>query len=233
MAHRSMRVVTARVATLGLVPPRTAGSVPRGRHAPPLEVRQSQQRRRLFAAAAAVFSRVGYGDATAEAIAREAGMSKATFYEHFDNKEDCIISLFDAAIEVILGAMRAAGERSIDADPAARVRASAEAFLAALEQFPNEAQTLLVEIVGAGPRAMARRDRALDSVAQYIDDLNRRDHARGAAPRFASPHDAFAITGAVVELASRQIRTGRPANIAELEPVVERLTMGLLTDPPA
>ncbi len=207
--------------------------VPRGRHAPPLEIRLSLQRRRLFAAAAKVFSRAGYADASAAAIAREAGMSKATFYEHFANKEECIMALFDTAIEVILGAMRAAGERSIDADPVERVRASAEAFLAALEQFPDEAQTLLVEIVGAGPRAMARRDRALDAVAQYIDELNRRDHARGAAPRFASPHDAFAIAGAVVELASRQIRTGRPANIAELEPVVERLTMGLLTEPPA
>src|SRR5215213_5879660 len=116
---------------------------------------RGRQRRRLYAAAGAIFARVGYADATAEAIAREAGMSKATFYEHFDNKEDCIVSLFDAAIDVILGAMRAAGERSMDADPAERVRVSAEAFLGALEQFPDEAQTLLVEIVGAGPRALA------------------------------------------------------------------------------
>jgi len=191
-------------------------------------VRQDLQRRRLFAAAASVFSRLGYGEATAEAIAREAGMSKATFYEHFGNKEECIVALFDAAIDVILGAMRAAGDRNLDADPAVRVGALAEAFLAALEQFPDEARTLLVEVVGAGPRALTRRDRALDGVTQYIDDLNRRDFDRGAAPRFASPHDAFAIVGAVVELASRQIRTGRPAAIAELEPVVERLTMGLL-----
>jgi len=205
-----------------------ASIAPRGRHAPPLEVRQDLQRRRLFAAAASVFSRLGYGEATAEAIAREAGMSKATFYEHFGNKEECIVALFDAAIDVILGAMRAAGDRNLDADPAVRVGALAEAFLAALEQFPDEARTLLVEVVGAGPRALTRRDRALDGVAQYIDDLNRRDFDRGAAPRFASPHDAFAIVGAVVELASRQIRTGRPAAIAELEPVVERLTMGLL-----
>jgi AcrR family transcriptional regulator len=215
------------VATLLLVAERTSAA-PRGRHAPPLEVRQSQQRRRLFAAAAAVFARVGYGEATAEAIAREAGMSKATFYEHFANKEECIIALFDTAIEVILGAMRAAGDRELDSPPAVRVRVTAQAFLGALDQFPDEAQTLLVEIVGAGPRAMARRDRALDSVAQYIDELNRRDHERGAAPRFASPHDAFAIAGAVVELASRQIRTGRPANISELEPIVERFAMGLL-----
>src|ERR671916_3192876 len=116
---------------------REPDTAPRGRHAPPLEVRQDRQRRRLYAAAAAVFAGVGYADATAEAIAREAGMSKATFYEHFDNKEDCIVSLFDTAIDVILGAMRAAGERSVDADPVERVRASAEAFLAALEQFPD------------------------------------------------------------------------------------------------
>jgi AcrR family transcriptional regulator len=177
---------------------------------------------------------MGYGDATAEAIAREAGMSKATFYEHFANKEECIVALFDAAMEMIIGAMRAAGERELDSPPAVRVRASAEAFLAAVEAFPDEAQTLLVEIVGAGPRAMARRDAALDGVARYIDDLNRHDFERGAAPRFSSPHDAFAIVGAVVELASRQIRTGRPAAMAELEPVVERFALGLLAgDPPA
>src|ERR671925_2451293 len=83
---------------------------PRGRHAPPLEVRQDRQRRRLYAAASAVFAGVGYADATAEAIAREAGMSKATFYEHFDNKEDCIIALHDDATTAVLEAMRRTGE---------------------------------------------------------------------------------------------------------------------------
>ena len=77
---------------------RPSVTVPRGRHAPPLEVRLTVQRRRLFEAAADVFARVGYADASAEAISREAGMSKATFYEHFNNKEDCIIALFDAAV---------------------------------------------------------------------------------------------------------------------------------------
>ena len=52
--------------------------VPRGRHAPPLEVRLRRQRGRLFEAAAIVFARSGYADASAEAISREAGMSKAT-----------------------------------------------------------------------------------------------------------------------------------------------------------
>src|ERR687893_763163 len=83
---------------------------PRGRHAPPPQVRQDRQRRRLFAAAASVFARAGYADATAEAIAREAGMSKATFYEHFDNKEDCVVALHDDATTAVLEAMRRTGD---------------------------------------------------------------------------------------------------------------------------
>jgi AcrR family transcriptional regulator len=203
-------------------------SAPRGRHAPPLEVRLDRQRQRLFAAAASVFTRCGYADATAEAIAREAGMSKATFYEHFDNKEDCIVALFDEATESVLEAMREAGEAHEGEGRDLRVRATIEAFLSSLADFPEVSQTLLVEIVGAGPRALERRDRALEAVAQYIDEFNRADAERGVAPRFASSHDAFAIVGAVVELASRQIRTGVPGDIRDLEPVTERLVLGLL-----
>jgi AcrR family transcriptional regulator len=203
-------------------------TIPRGRHAPPLEVRQTRQRGRLFAAAAAVFARLGYAEATAEAIAREAGMSKATFYEHFGNKEDCIVALFDAATETVLQAMRDAAARNAVADPRARVRTTLGAFLETLANYPDESQTLLVEIVGAGPRAMERRDRALEAVAQYLVELNAQDAERGATPRFSSPDDAFAIVGAVVELASRQIRTGVPGDIRELEPVVERLSLGLM-----
>ena len=90
--------------------PDPAPPVPRGRHAPPLEVRLERQRERLFAAAAAVFARVGYADASAEAISREAGMSKATFYEHFANKEECILALFDDAAAQVTRAMAAAGQ---------------------------------------------------------------------------------------------------------------------------
>src|SRR3954464_13348934 len=74
-------------------------TVPRGRHAPPLEERREVQLQRLFQAAAKVFSEVGYAEASAEAISKEAGMSKATFYQRFANKEGCILPLTDAAGE--------------------------------------------------------------------------------------------------------------------------------------
>jgi hypothetical protein len=75
---------------------------------------------------------------------------------------------------------------------------------------------------------MERRDRVLAAFADYIDQRNLQDAEAGFVPRLASPHDAFAIVGAVVELASRQIRTGEPGSIRDLEPIVERLIAGLL-----
>src|SRR3954447_18066549 len=99
-----------------------APAVPRGRHAPPLEVRRRRQRERLLRAAPPGFARGGYADASAEAIAREAGMSKATFYEHFKGKEDCIVALFDAATGLLLHNMREAVAQHADAEPQTRVR---------------------------------------------------------------------------------------------------------------
>ena len=102
------------------------------------------------------------------------------------------------------------------------------AFLEVIDAFPDQAQTLLVEIIGAGPRAAERRDAALSRVADYIDEANKADAEAGVVDRLASPHDAFAIVGAIVELASRQLRTKEPADIRELEPVIGRLVLGLV-----
>jgi AcrR family transcriptional regulator len=203
-------------------------TAPRGRHAPPLEVRQDRQRARLFAAASAVFARNGFADATAEAIAREAGMSKATFYEHFGNKEECILALFDAATDVVVAGLAQAAIDHGGDTPQGRVGASVRAFLGVVDAFPDQAQTLLVEIIGAGPRAAERRDAALARGADVIDEANRVDAETGLVDRLASPHDAFAIVGAIVELASRQLRTKDPEDIRELEPVLERLILGLV-----
>ncbi|MDX6658165.1 MAG: hypothetical protein QOH62_2958 [Solirubrobacteraceae bacterium] len=188
------------------------------------------QRRRLFEAAAAVFARVGYADASAESISREAGMSKATFYEHFANKEECILALFDEAATETMRAM--VGEA--DSEPASyeeRIRGGVHAFLEVLTQYPESAQTVLVEIIGAGPRAAERRDAILDLFAEGLVRDNKRMAERFGAPRFASKDDAFAIVGAIVELVSRQLRTGVPEDVRALEPVIERLIFGLLALP--
>ena len=46
--------------------------------------------------------------------------------------------------------------------------------------------------------------------ADVLDAENAAAARRGLIPRFASPHDAFAIVGAITELVSRQVRLGEP-----------------------
>jgi AcrR family transcriptional regulator len=198
-------------------------TVPRGRHAPPLEVRLGVQRERLFQAAATVFARSGYAEASAESISREAGMSKATFYEHFANKEECILALFDEGARTVLGAMAEATATAGD-DPRERMRAGIRAFLQQLASHGNESQTLLVEIIGAGPRAIERRDAILQTFAEAVYE-----EAERTGSGFASRDDAFAVIAAGAELASRHVRLGVPADARELEPVLERLLLGALS----
>jgi AcrR family transcriptional regulator len=206
-------------------------SVPRGRHAPPLEVRLDMQRQRLYEAAARVFARLGYAEASAEAIAREAGMSKTTFYEHFANKEECILALFDRAAEVVLAAMASAAQRA-GTDPVERLKAGTRAFLREVATHPEASQTLLVEIIGAGPAAAHRRDQIMQTFADVMYAANVAGARSGAIQQFASPHDAFAVVGAITELASRQVRLGEPADIRDIEPVIERLIFGVLDRSP-
>ena len=203
--------------------------VPRGRHAPPLAVRLDVQRRRLFAAAAAVFARSGYADASAEGISREAGMSKATFYEHFANKEECLLAMFDTGVEEVMGEMAAASE-GLEVDRyEERVRAVNRAFLGALAVHPDSTYTLIVTILGAGPRAAARRGEVLEAFAESLYQANARNAPAFGAPTFASRDDAYAVVGATVELVARHLR-GEDGNddLLDLQPVISRLVLGAL-----
>jgi AcrR family transcriptional regulator len=211
----------------GTAPERTGPPTARGRHAPPPEVRLPLQRARLLRAAAADFAQHGYANTGSESISRRAGMSKATFYEHFANKEECILALFDQATEVlattIAQAARAAGD-----SPRERMHAGTRAFMSVVAEHPDYVRTLLVEIIGAGPAAARRRDQVLEAFSQILDKENEIAAARGLSPRFSSSLDTVAVVGAITELVSRQVRLGDPPDPMDLAPVIERMIDGLL-----
>jgi AcrR family transcriptional regulator len=199
----------------------------RGRHAPPPEVRLPIQRDRLLEAAAQEFADRGYVGSSSESISRRAGMSKATFYEHFENKRACMLALFDRAADVVGSSMveAASGTRGGAIE---RMQAGTRAFLTAVVRHPEFARTLLIESMAAGPEAARRRDEVVQGFAALLDAENAEAAGRGLIARFASPHDAVAIVGAISELVSRQVRLGVPEDVFELAPVIDRLIGGML-----
>lgn len=60
---------------------------------------QAVTRERLLAAAQAVFSRLGYGGASVDLIAAEAGYSKGAIYSNFPNKESILLELLRLNME--------------------------------------------------------------------------------------------------------------------------------------
>src|ERR1700757_2908172 len=72
--------------------------------------RGEQRRQDLLRAAAAVFGRLGYHETTTNAIAAEAGVSPATFYQFFPNKEAIASALASKYAREM-----AEAERAIDA----------------------------------------------------------------------------------------------------------------------
>jgi len=217
------------VVTPQIIP--SAQPIPRGRHAPPLEVRLEVQKQRLFDAAATVFSKVGYAEASAEAISRQAGMSKATFYEHFANKEECLVALFEHAASFFLARLVSAS-RGAERNFEERHSAGLRAFLESIADNPPLAQATLVETVGAGPRLAELRIATLNAFAQVMYEQTVRAAELTGGPAFTSPDEAFAIVGATFELVSRQLRTAEPARVLDLQPLIERLIIGLLSQPP-
>jgi len=60
---------------------------------------ETERRDALFAAATRVFLKEGYGLASIEKVAAEAGASTRTIYQHFENKADLLVGVIRRLIE--------------------------------------------------------------------------------------------------------------------------------------
>lgn len=79
--------------------------------APPSRRQQEKSqvtRQELLAAAARVFARQGYAEATVDAITREAGYAKGSFYRHWSSKEEAFFALIDEGLRHQQNRVRAA-----------------------------------------------------------------------------------------------------------------------------
>lgn len=154
-------------------------------------------------------------------------MSKATFYEHFANKEECMLALFDEAREVVTSAMADAAGSIQDAESYdERASRGVGAFVDAVAQTPDSALTVLFGIIEAGPKAAERRDQLLQHFTDLIYYDNHAAAERFGAPKFRSEEDAYAVVGSFVEVVLRRLRRGE--EVRGVEPVLERLYFGML-----
>ena len=91
--------------------------LPPGKHGIPPEQVVENQRWRLLAAAAEVLAERGYAWTKSSDVSRLAHVSRATFYEHFENVEDCLLATYEMAADcvwdLVLGACEQEGEWAV------------------------------------------------------------------------------------------------------------------------
>ena len=126
----------------------------------------ANQRRRIFEGLAAALAYHGYEDTKITDVVELAGLSRATFYEHFKGKEICFAAAYEDGVERLVAAveMAAQGESNWDDRLSAGLRAGLD-FLAA---DPPLAHLLLVESLAAARPARLEHERSLGRLAEAL-----------------------------------------------------------------
>lgn len=170
------------------------------------------QRERILAAVAQVASVHGYGGMSVQDIVREAGVSRRTFYEQFKNKDHAFLAAYDEASGRLLASIRAA----IDAQARFEDKVSSgfRAFLELLAASPAFAKMCIVEVLAAGPDAIARRARTMEEFTGFFEEGARETLGKDTP----SPLIAETIVGGVYETVYRRIARGETAELPKLLP---------------
>ncbi|HEX5713859.1 MAG TPA: TetR/AcrR family transcriptional regulator [Solirubrobacterales bacterium] len=119
----------------------------------------ADQRRRILETTADLVAEQGYQGTTIETIVRGAKVGYATFYKNFADKEQCYLELLDAAYGVTGHRVQRAYEREEEWPD--QVAAGLGALFEVIMEHPNVGRACLVEVLTAGPEAVAKHEQML------------------------------------------------------------------------
>lgn len=152
----------------------------------------------------------GYAATTVTDLTKEAGISRTTFYELYEDKEACFLAAYDNAVDALVRRISSAyeaEERWPD-----RARAGLATLLEALAADPAQARLALVDVASAGPAAQRRFRAAVQRLTPFFDEG--RDFAPGG--RNLPANASRMAAGAVVGLISDELVAGRADELPRL-----------------
>jgi AcrR family transcriptional regulator/DNA-binding MarR family transcriptional regulator len=168
------------------------------------------QRSRMLNSAVAVVSEHGYGQMTVARVAGGARVSRRTFYDLFEDREDCFLAVFEDAVarasELALCAyMSERGWRK-------QVRAGLAALLGFLDEEPGLGSLLVVDALKAGPRVQERRAEVLERLAGLLQ----REGTCAGSGRELPPLTGEGVVGAVLGVVHTRLLGKQPGRMSEL-----------------
>jgi AcrR family transcriptional regulator len=214
-SKRDLRPTTARLRSSG------ANGVPR-------EQVSEIQRSRMLTAAAEAVEEVGYARLTVAQVISRARVSRKTFYDLFEDREDCFLAAFDQTVDQLGGLVSEA--YAGEAGWRDGVRAGLVAMLRFMDDEPGLARLCVVEALGAGPRVLKRRTQVLAQMREVVDQGRTCSGAKLASATAQSPLvTAEGVIGAVFAvLHSRLLARSREPFVSLLGPLMSMIVLPYL-----
>ena len=169
-------------------------------------------RERILQAMLLTSGELGYEQVAVRHVIERAGTSRATFYKHFEDREDCFAQAYADAGEWLYRRLTGVAKRQ----PSWRegVRAALAELLEFCANQPAMAKALLVEVHAAGERSLAQRRDLMERLSRALDGARREIPSRQAPPPITSDF----IVGAIDTLLAAKLLDGDAERAPEMLP---------------
>jgi AcrR family transcriptional regulator len=188
--------------------------LPRGRHGIPHELIVANQRERLLVATAEAIGECGYASLSVGGLIDRAGVSRATFYQLFDDKHHCVLETQEWASGRLLDRIRESA-RAARAAGAEWPVAVAEAIGAALDftaEHQGEARLVLASSLSPSEPKLAEGP----ALHLRLVGLLRQAAARIPGARTASELTEEAAVAAAISIVGSSLAAGELGNRQDL-----------------
>ena len=168
------------------------------------------QRARILTAIGEVARERGAASLTVAHVVARSGVSRRTFYELFEDREDCFLAALEQAIgkasERVLPAYRSGGSWR------ERIRGGLDELLGFLDEQPAMGALCVVDSLSAGPAALERRTEILGVLVDAVHE-GRREVKTGAKPTRLVAEGAV---GAVLSMVHTRLQGSSPPRLRGL-----------------
>lgn len=180
----------------------------------PAEV-ASHQKTRLEGAMIEAVARHGFSSTTVRELVTLAGVSKSTFYEHFESKEGCFLVTFEGIVNRVTEEVTRAYDR--EGDLRDRLVAALGRFMEMVVERPEAAAFATVDSLTLGSAGIVHRERSWE----VFEQLARR-YFLSAAEENVSDLTLRAIIAGINGVVYRRLRNGEVDELPDLvEPLID------------
>src|SRR4051812_41114496 len=177
--------------------------LPRRPRATVREELRASQRGRLICAVADAVAAKGYAATSVADVIALAGVSRKTFYTHFDDKEACFLASYDTGAERIFDAMAGAVEGAETWEEV--LDAVFSTWLEFLQADLAFTRAYMVEFWAAGPEARERWRVRRDRTAGLLEHLHARIREEDPSVVPVSDIQIAAVVGGVNRVVVSQV----------------------------